>query len=120
MGIIHGDTILPCTKVDPNLFFPLTPQQLKEAQAVCETCPLKVECLIEALQRREMCGVWGGQHIVDGKITMRGFSVVGRPKKSPLTVGMPKREPMRSRSRATIKIAGSGKRANRGYRSPQL
>lgn len=30
------------------------------AKAVCATCPVWTECLTEAVERRERCGIWGG------------------------------------------------------------
>lgn len=31
-----------------------------EAQGCCESCPVRVRCLFEAIRRREQHGVWGG------------------------------------------------------------
>lgn len=53
-----------CTEIDPDLWFPnkgdsVTPHIAKR---ICQDCPVKTECLEEALTRpREHdFGVWGG------------------------------------------------------------
>jgi WhiB family redox-sensing transcriptional regulator len=60
-----------CETEDPELFFPvadtgsrvqrrMAAQQIEEAKAVCRRCPIRVQCLDEALARGEEFGVWGG------------------------------------------------------------
>lgn len=54
-----------CLNVDPELFFPVAhgdaaSPQIEEAKAICQTCPVTVECLDWALGVGEMEGVWGG------------------------------------------------------------
>jgi WhiB family transcriptional regulator, redox-sensing transcriptional regulator len=54
-----------CRDEDPELFFPMGKsgpaiQQLAEAKAVCERCPVKDECLRWALETGQNDGVWGG------------------------------------------------------------
>jgi len=44
-----------------HLFFSEEPREIDEAKAICGACPLRVECLEGALERREPWGVWGGQ-----------------------------------------------------------
>lgn len=55
-----------CRDTDPDLFFPAaapgTPAyaaQAAEAIAVCSACPVRAQCLDQALSNREQ-GVWGG------------------------------------------------------------
>ncbi|WP_332843796.1 WhiB family transcriptional regulator [Actinomycetospora lemnae] len=54
-----------CRGVDPELFFPessdepLVRKQVAAAKAVCRTCPVREECLAEALERLPH-GVAGG------------------------------------------------------------
>jgi WhiB family redox-sensing transcriptional regulator len=31
-----------------------------KAKAICESCPVRVECLDYALERHVRCGMWGG------------------------------------------------------------
>jgi hypothetical protein len=35
-------------------------KRVQAAQAICRTCPFKVRCLNEALERGERAGLWGG------------------------------------------------------------
>lgn len=49
-----------CRGVDPDLFFPQRGESLDPARAICATCPVRVDCLEEALARKEEFGVWGG------------------------------------------------------------
>jgi WhiB family redox-sensing transcriptional regulator len=56
----------PCTDYDPELFFSENPEDLKEAIAVCQDCPLRRECYRGARRRREW-GVWGGVFLKFGR-----------------------------------------------------
>src|SRR5690606_17070380 len=54
-----------CRDEDPELFFPIGTSgpallQVEQAKAVCRRCSVIDQCLAEALQRREMYGIWGG------------------------------------------------------------
>ncbi|HHV20001.1 MAG TPA: WhiB family transcriptional regulator [Propionibacterium sp.] len=76
---------LPCHRVDPEVFFAEAPAQVEFAKTLCVDCPVREECLSGALARREACGVWGGQLIVNGEIVARKRPR-GRPRKNPLPV----------------------------------
>jgi WhiB family redox-sensing transcriptional regulator len=51
-----------CKSSDPELFFPLAPSPVQEAQAkaVCATCQVLTECRSYALEAGETDGIWGG------------------------------------------------------------
>lgn len=86
--LIDEDSIsasLPCHLVDPEVFFAESPSEIEYAKTLCGDCPLRVTCLDGALSRREACGVWGGQLIVNGEIVARKRPR-GRPRKNPLPV----------------------------------
>ena len=70
---------LPCQR-RPELFFETYGRALDLAKELCASCPIRQDCLSEALQRGEPHGVWGGQILVDGAIVAmkRG---PGRPRK---------------------------------------
>ena len=51
-----------------NVFFSREPQDIARAKRMCLSCPALVPCLEGALERREPCGVWGGQLFVNGTI----------------------------------------------------
>ena len=59
-----------CSNTDPELFFPQEREyingkiynfyeNLAEAKKICESCPLRIQCLEYALKNAEY-GVWGG------------------------------------------------------------
>ena len=53
-----------CKGLDPNLFFPTTGESINQAQAVCNTCPVTVECLHASFDGNYgdvELGVWGGE-----------------------------------------------------------
>ncbi len=49
-----------CQGLDPDVFFPLTEEDARQAKAICATCPVREACLEYALANREQDGVWGG------------------------------------------------------------
>ncbi len=57
-----------CRQIDAEVFFPErdgddpTPraQRVAEAKAICALCPVRAECLRDALAKNERFGVWGG------------------------------------------------------------
>lgn len=54
-----------CRNEDPELFFPVgksvaAKRQTKEAEAFCEPCQVRADCLRWALKTRQSDGVWGG------------------------------------------------------------
>lgn len=62
---------LPCRSNDPELFFAESPADVELAKTLCRTCPVRVECLAGALDRREPWGVWGGELLVSGAVVAR-------------------------------------------------
>ncbi len=74
--------LLPCTDpaLDPDMFFPATPQQLAVAQTACAGCPLIAECLAGALRAGTTDGVWGGVLLERGRIVAVKRRA-GRPRK---------------------------------------
>ncbi|GAB3662439.1 hypothetical protein GCM10027596_23900 [Nocardioides korecus] len=71
---------LPCRVNDPELYFAESPADVEEAKALCTACPLRVECLAGALERREPWGVWGGELFASGVVIPRKRPR-GRPRK---------------------------------------
>jgi WhiB family redox-sensing transcriptional regulator len=70
----------PCTQ-DPELFFAESPQDVEQAKALCRGCRVRLACLAGALERREPCGVWGGELLMRGAIVPRKRPR-GRPRKT--------------------------------------
>ena len=69
----------PCQQ-QPELFFATHGGALDRAKELCAACPVRQECLSQALERAEPHGVWGGQILIDGAVvaTKRG---PGRPRR---------------------------------------
>ncbi len=51
-----------CAETDPALFFPEKGEGNKSRAAarICARCPIREQCLDEALSRHERYGIWGG------------------------------------------------------------
>lgn len=49
-----------CAQTDTRLFYPEHGEPVSKAKAVCQACPVRIECLEDALDRHERFGVWGG------------------------------------------------------------
>ncbi len=62
---------MACATHDPELWFADHPASVAEAQAVCGSCPLRIECLAGALEREEPWGIWGGEVFEGGQIVAR-------------------------------------------------
>jgi WhiB family redox-sensing transcriptional regulator len=63
-----ADTALPCRTEQADLWFAEHPEQLGRAQALCQQCPIRRQCLAGALRRREPWGVWGGEIFERGRV----------------------------------------------------
>lgn len=49
-----------CADSDPDLFFPTPGGSATEAKAICAGCPVRDECLADAIRTGEEYGVRGG------------------------------------------------------------
>lgn len=72
----------PCRE-DPELWFAEAPVDVELAKELCQSCPVRAECLAGALERREPWGVWGGELFVSGVVVARKRPR-GRPRKTAL------------------------------------
>ncbi len=80
-GVRVDETELPCRVNDAELFFAESPADVELAKALCQDCPVRLECLAGALERREPWGVWGGQLFLQGVVIPRKRPR-GRPRKN--------------------------------------
>jgi WhiB family redox-sensing transcriptional regulator len=48
-----------CAEVDPELWFPEKGASSESAKRICRACPVRAQCLEDALSRSEMHGIWG-------------------------------------------------------------
>lgn len=71
---------LPCQEHPADLWFAELPQEVEQAKALCQPCPVREQCLAGALQRAEPWGVWGGQLVLGGTVVPRKRPR-GRPRK---------------------------------------
>lgn len=75
------DLELPCQVGNAlDLWFAEQGDDIEQAKAMCQACPLRAECLDGALRRREPWGVWGGEVLIDGVVVARKRGR-GRPRK---------------------------------------
>jgi WhiB family redox-sensing transcriptional regulator len=74
---------LPCRLSGEDLWFSDQPADLERAKALCADCPIRRTCLAGALERREYCGVWGGEIFDRGAVIARKRPR-GRPSKADL------------------------------------
>lgn len=51
-----------------RLFFSEDIPEIRRAKAICRGCEVRILCLQGALERREPCGVWGGELFSHGKV----------------------------------------------------
>lgn len=54
-----------------DLFFSEEVPDIIAAKRICAECPVIAPCLEAAIERREPCGVWGGQLFDNGQIIHR-------------------------------------------------
>ena len=57
-----------CRGTDPNVFFPNRGESIKQAATICGTCIVQVECLEDAIVRREPAGVRAGLSTRDRRV----------------------------------------------------
>lgn len=56
----HWSTFAECRGLDTRLFFPELGDDTRAAKAVCAVCPVRAECLADALEQDDHHGIWGG------------------------------------------------------------
>jgi transcription factor WhiB len=54
----------PCA-ADPALFFPDTEAEAARAAAICRGCPVRRQCLEQAIANGEVWGIWGGANFAE-------------------------------------------------------
>ena len=59
MWINQWTTRALCRRLDPDALFVQGAAQ-QQAKTVCQNCPVRIECLADALDNRVEFGVWGG------------------------------------------------------------
>lgn len=77
----NATSMVPCRSLDADLWFAEDQPSTDKAQRHCRRCPLQTECLAGALERKEACGVWGGELFERGQI-VASHKPKGRPRKN--------------------------------------
>jgi WhiB family redox-sensing transcriptional regulator len=49
-----------CVDVDPQVFFPAREDDSFAARKICCDCPVRMDCLVYAIENRIEFGIWGG------------------------------------------------------------
>jgi hypothetical protein len=52
-----------CRGLDTDLFYPEAGEPTAMARAVCDSCPVSIQCLEHAIVNREQHGIWGGTSV---------------------------------------------------------
>jgi len=60
-----------CRQYDPELFFDPRGRAERKAKAVCVRCPVRMDCLLLALESRAEFGVWGGMSTKERRVLHR-------------------------------------------------
>ncbi|HEX2419923.1 MAG TPA: WhiB family transcriptional regulator [Micromonosporaceae bacterium] len=103
-GAVEAGRELPCRQYDADLWFSDTPAELEVAKALCGECPLRVECLASAVERREPWGVWGGEIFERGAVVARKRPR-GRPRKDAAAADAHARAQARARAEELSRTA---------------
>lgn len=78
--VVAVDAEIPC-RAEPELWFAESPADVELAKSLCRECPVRLECLAGAQDRREPWGVWGGELFIAGNVVSRKRPR-GRPRKT--------------------------------------
>ena len=87
-----------------DMFFSEELHDIARAKTICSTCPVIAPCLEGAIERREPCGVWGGQLFMNGKVLMTKRRR-GRPPKVPRPADQLPQVPVPEHLQAVLRIA---------------
>jgi WhiB family redox-sensing transcriptional regulator len=79
--LLDRTEVTPCAGVEADLWFASHPVAIERAKTLCQSCPLREECLAEAMERREPWGVWGGELFENGAV-IKHKRRPGRPRKN--------------------------------------
>lgn len=86
-----------CKDSDPEIFFPVATagqvaeKQMRAAKVVCWTCPVRAECLEDALASGQDYGIWGGVSETDRRLIAKKQGRRRPARKVPASFGRRKR-----------------------------
>jgi WhiB family transcriptional regulator, redox-sensing transcriptional regulator len=64
-----------CRQYDPEIFFAPRARAERKAKTICAKCPVKVDCLVFALQAKVEFGIWGGTNGKERRAMIRSSPV---------------------------------------------
>ena len=64
-----------CQGVSADLFYPEKGGSTREAKAVCQACPVRIQCLDFALANGERFGIWGGTSEPERRLLRRNLGL---------------------------------------------
>ena len=62
-----------CRGMDLDAFFPEVGGSSRQARTICGTCPVRPECLNDALADPELRGIWGATTDGERRLMRRGI-----------------------------------------------
>lgn len=68
-----------CRDTDPDAFYPDAGKSGTYALMICRRCPVRTECLAEALDLGDQFGIWGGLSVAERKNLRRRERRSGSP-----------------------------------------
>ena len=68
-----------CIGADTAIFFPESGDPVGPAKAICRACPVREQCLADALERGEVHGVWGGLSAKERRKYRRQHGLLRKP-----------------------------------------
>lgn len=71
----HWTTAAACSDVSPDELFVAGAAQ-REARNICEECPVRLQCLADALDAKYQHGVWGGMTERERRAILRRYPEV--------------------------------------------
>ena len=78
-GDLDWQHLALCAETDPDAFFPEEGGSQRIPKEICNSCPVRLQCLEHAIRNNETHGVWGGLSPGDRqKIRNQRFGIKGR------------------------------------------
>lgn len=65
-----------CRNADPAIFFPETKHTNIAAEKLCESCPVRLKCLVFAIENKIEHGIWGGHGLTARRRIKRRGKIV--------------------------------------------
>lgn len=63
----NWEDLAECRYIDPEVWFPEKGGSAARAKRICANCPVRTECLDQAISNDERFGVWGGKDYAERK-----------------------------------------------------